>query len=261
MGLFLPDARCRGPLGRLRRATTRASPANLPPVRWLALILALGPLPAAAQSPCRLALALAFDVSRSVDMNDYRIQRDGIVAALTDAEVRQAFLGPANPVAIAVYEWSGAASQTIVVPWTLVRSAGDLDAAAARVATHVRDPKSQPTAIGSALSAGRRLLAEAPACWTQVIDISGDGRNNQGPEPGRVYEREAWGDITVNGLVIGGHETDLASYFRRSVIRGPGAFVEIALTHREFAAAFRKKLLRELTEPVFGAGPGGPVIR
>ncbi|HMO07410.1 MAG TPA: DUF1194 domain-containing protein [Paracoccaceae bacterium] len=212
--------------------------------------------PAAQSQPCRLALALAFDVSRSVDGRDYDIQREGLLAALADPGIRGAFLR-GDPVALAVYEWSGARHQEMVADWRLVLSAADLDRVAAEIAAHRRWPVGLPTATGAALAFGHDLLARAPACRAQVIDISGDGQSNDGPEPDRITA--GWDDgITVNALAIGEHEIGLVDYLHRKVVRGPGAFVEYAARHTDFPPAIRRKLWRELTEPVFGR-PRPPV--
>jgi hypothetical protein len=40
---------------------------------------------------------------------------------------------------------------------------------------------------------------------------------------------------------------DLETYYRENVIQGPGAFVEIADDYDDFARAFLRKLLREIT--------------
>lgn len=205
-------------------------------------------LPAAAQS-CRLALALGFDVSRSVDAADYRIQIDGIIAALSDPEIRAAMLEPALPVALAIYEWSGEHEQILVADWRLIRSGADADALVAQVAAHTRRHAGL-TGVGAALAWGHRLLARAPPCLWRTLDISGDGYNNVGPPPARVYARYDFGAITVNGLAIGGHESRILHWYTAEVARGPGAFVEFAPTHRDFAEVFRRKLWRELTEPV-----------
>jgi hypothetical protein len=211
----------------------------------------LGAEPAAAA--CRLALALGFDVSRSVSVEDYAIQREGLLAALAAPEIRSAFLRPRDPVALAVYEWSGAGHQEIVVDWVLVRDQATLDAVAALVAGHARGETRLSTALGGALQFGRDLLARMPDCEAWTLDLSGDGRNNEGADPARVYAREDFGDVTVNGLAIGGHERDIALYFGAEVIRGPGAFVEVAALHEDFPRAIRRKLERELTERLFGA--------
>jgi len=220
-----------------------------------ALILLTLAGPAAAE--CRLALALGIDVSRSVDERDYAIQREGLLAALADPVIVAAFLSPDDPVAFAIYEWSGQAYQEMVVGWTIVRSDAELGAIAGRIALHQRGGTGLPTGLGAALDYGRELLARAPDCAAHTLDLSGDGRSNDGRGPEEIYAREDFDGILVNGLPIGGHEADVAIYYRERVIHGPGAFIEIARTEADFPRAIRRKLERELTEPVFGRVEGG----
>jgi hypothetical protein len=225
-------------------------------VRAFAFCLCLAglfPLPAAAA--CRLALALGFDVSRSVDEADYAIQRQGIIAALATPEIRDAFLKPDDWVALSVFEWSGQADQAMVIDWTPVRSDADLIRISAAIATHERQVDFLPTAIGAALDYARELFKTAPECPANTLDLSGDGRNNDGLTPEQVYARNDFGDLMVNGLAIGGHEADIAIYYRHSVIRGRGAFVEVAKRHTDFPPAIRRKLEKELTEQVLGRIP------
>jgi hypothetical protein len=206
--------------------------------------------PAAAE--CRLALALGFDVSNSVSVSDYALQRDGLVAALADPEIRRAILAPGGTVALAVFEWGGRRWQAVVIDWVELGDAATIDALAARIGARYRPEVWQPTAIGAALLHARALYRDAPVCAHRALDMSGDGRNNYGPDPARVYARADFGDLVVNGLAIGGHESDIADYYAREVIRGPGAFVEWAARHEDFPRVFRRKLLRELTGPALG---------
>ncbi|WP_417588322.1 DUF1194 domain-containing protein [Pararhodobacter oceanensis] len=203
---------------------------------------------------CRLALVLGFDVSRSVNDIDYRLQVDGIVAALFDPEVRGLILEPSQPVAMAVFEWAGQVEQQLVADWTLLNSAADIDLLAQQILTHTRRERGL-TAVGSALTYARRLIAHGPACTWQTIDLAGDGQINDGPEPRRIYDTTDFGDIVVNGLAIGVHEHRIEDWFRRNVLHGPGAFLEFTPTHEDFAEAFRRKLIRELREPVLGLAP------
>lgn len=216
----------------------------------LALILSLLAAPAAAA--CRLALALGIDVSRSVDARDFAIQRNGLLAALADPVIVDAFLRPDDHVAFAVYEWSGQAYQEMIVDWTLVESAADLSGILDRIEGHARGADHLPTGLGAALDFGRELIERAPVCAARTLDISGDGRSNDGRGPEEVYAREDFGDLLVNGLPIGGHEADIAFYYRARVIRGPGAFIEIARDEDDFPRAIRRKLERELTERLIG---------
>ena len=90
------------------------------------LLLAFAP-PATAD--CRLALALAVDVSRSIDATDYVIQTEGLAAALEDREVRKAIFGPEGEVALAIFYWSGNGYQDLVQSWVILDGPEALDAA------------------------------------------------------------------------------------------------------------------------------------
>ena len=223
------------------------------------MFLLSGAAPAGAA--CRLALALALDVSKSVSLLDYGIQRDGIVAALQNPEIRKAFLKPQDKVALAIFEWSGREHQEPVLDWTMMESVADLDAVTALMAAHDRNPDRQATALGRALIFAHELIADAPDCVEQTLDVSGDGRSNDGYSPKEVYERWDFTGVTVNGLAIGGHEADIAAYYADQVIRGPGAFVMTARRHEDFPDVIRRKLLRELTDALLGGVPGQRVQR
>lgn len=215
-----------------------------------ALVALLLAGPAAAE--CRLALALGLDVSRSIDKRDYGIEREGLIAALRAPEIRAAVLRPGGHVVIAVYEWSGAGQQAVVVPWIAMTGDGDIDRVVTAIARHERDENWRATALGDALTFGRALLDEAGACAAYTLDILGDGQNNQGPTPARIY---AWVDfegVTVNGLAIGDHERGLVGYYKTQVIHGPGAFVISAPAQSDFPAAIRVKLQKELQVRLIG---------
>lgn len=216
-----------------------------------ALGLGLTVLPAPV-SACRLALALGFDVSRSVDAEDYRMQQDGIVAALFDPEIRALILNSAQPVAISLFEWAGQRQQALVVDWTRLDDAAAIDRVALQVLTHERR-HSGLTAVGSALIYGQTLLQRQPDCLWHTLDLAGDGQVNDGPEPRRLYDTTEFGDTVVNALVIGAHESEVLRWFERNVLHGPGAFAEFAATHDRFAEAFRRKLIRELSDALLSA--------
>lgn len=224
--------------------------------KYGALVGFLLALPAAA-AECRLALALGVDVSRSVSRKDYEIQRGGLIAALEADEVREAFFRGGGWVALTVYEWSGRSDQARVVPWVKVRGGADLDRVVAEIRAQERNSVHLPTGLGEALSFGRRLFGTAPPCAGRTLDISGDGQNNDGRQPDEVYAAEDFAGIIVNGLPIGGHESDIADYYGREVIRGPGAFVEPAESQEQYPGAIRRKLLRELTARLMGRAAGG----
>ncbi len=215
------------------------------------IVLGLAALASPVQAQtCRLALALAIDISSSVDAAEDALQRQGLAAALVAPEVQSAFFGAPLPVAISVYEWSGSLNQVLLLDWRLIESPADLQLAARQVGTSQRSTNESSTAMGHALAYGATLLQRAPRCLVQTIDISGDGKNNDGYEPAIAYSQFPFEAVTVNGLVINAAdfegEIDLIPYYRDNVLRGPGAFMEIADGFEDFERAMRRKLEREL---------------
>ncbi|WP_417727289.1 DUF1194 domain-containing protein [Roseovarius sp.] len=216
------------------------------------LALMAGP----ALGACRLALVLALDVSSSVDEAEYTLQRVGLAAALDAPDIREAILrGASGDVALAVYEWSGTYQEKLHLDWSLLRSDADITGAVAVLAGMQRSTSDYPTALGSALGYGAHLLARAPNCDRQVIDVSGDGINNQGFAPALAYEHFPFEGIVVNGLVIAGHDPGVTQYYHREVLRGPGAFLEVAQGFEDFEAAMSRKLYREINDIMLGALP------
>jgi hypothetical protein len=210
----------------------------------LALLLAFGLPGLASAAQCRIALALGLDVSSSVDGTEYLLQTRGLAAALTSERVRAAFLAvPGEVVALNVYEWSGRRQQMTRQDWVVIGSPADLDAVAAALRDARRSFEQYPTALGHAILYGAATLARAPACAESKLDISGDGGNNDGiPPPLAATDAP----MVINGLVIGDESDTLARYYENFVIRGPGAFVEIADDYADFEEAMTRKLEREL---------------
>ncbi|WP_037269632.1 DUF1194 domain-containing protein [Roseovarius mucosus] len=222
----------------------------------LAALLAAALLAAPAQGACRLALVLALDVSSSVDEAEYALQRVGLASALDAPEIRDAILrGGTGDVALAVYEWSGRFQDRLHLDWTFLRSDADITGAVAVLAGMQRSTSDYPTGLGSALGYGAALMARAPRCDRQVIDVSGDGINNQGFGPALAYKHFPFDDITVNGLVIEGHDPQVTQYYQREVLFGPGAFLEIAQGFEDFERAMSRKLYREINDLMLGALP------
>ena len=205
---------------------------------------------------CRLALLLAIDVSSSVDAEEDALQRGGLAAALVAPEVEEAFFATDQYVALAVYEWSGRYNQEILLDWTIIRNRSALLFASEKIATSKRSHNDFPTAMGYALGYGAGVLERAPACLYKTLDMAGDGQNNEGFGPSQAYAAFPFDGITVNGLVVNGAdfeaETGLIAFYKGQVIRGPGAFVEIANGFEDYERAMRRKLERELTPPVIG---------
>ncbi len=215
-----------------------------------------------AQAQCRQALLLALDVSGSIDNREYRLQLDGLAAALKHPDVQRALLGmPSTPVHLAVFEWSSPVHQRKLVDWTAVTGREDLERVTARLAATRRVVAPPGTGLGTAMRFGAELLREKSSCWKRTLDISGDGKHNTGEHPRDVHIALSGSGITINALVIGADApsggdrrqveiAELSSYFRVWVITGPDAFVETALGFDDYKAAMVRKLKRELESPV-----------
>ena len=208
-----------------------------------ALLAGLSGLPAQAVE-CRLALLLAIDVSSSVDAREDALQRGGIAAALAAPSVMQAVFAADLPVAIAAFEWSGRYNQEMLVGWTLLKQPADLLAVADTIARSRRSHNEFPTAMGYALGYGAGVLERAPRCLAQVIDIAGDGQNNEGFPPRAAYAEFPFAGVTVNGLAVQSpdYQADiaLAEFYRTEVLFGPGAFLELADGFEDYERAMRR---------------------
>ena len=206
----------------------------------------------AADEGCRLALLLAVDVSASVDADEYALQQSGLAAALLSEPVQRGFFGGPGHVALGVYEWSGRFQQDMVFGWRMIRTEADLLDAAEAITSTTRRSTDFPTALGYAISFAATAFAEAPPCLFQTLDVSGDGQNNDGFPPAAAYEHFPLDGVVVNGLAIGGASREIEVYYAEEIIRGPGAFVEYALNHDDFAEAIQRKLERELRVMILG---------
>lgn len=218
-----------------------------------AFLLFLSALPAAA-IPVDLELILAVDASRSVDDDEARLQRDGYIAALTDPRVLQAIKGGGEGrIAVMYFEWAATDAQEIVVPWTLIDSAATAQAFAARLAASPRMSRNW-TSISAAIDfAVPQFDNNGFEGVRRVIDISGDGRNNQGRPAEYARDAAVEKGIVINGLPIlndrlqfGQREIGLDLYYRDAVIGGPGSFMIAANDFVNFTHAILSKLIREV---------------
>lgn len=233
-------------------------------VALLGMALWASPFPSDANttSDCRIALLLALDVSSSVDAHEDMLQRRGLAAALASPEIQAAFLSSPQSVAFSVYEWSGRTQQSTLLNWTVIDSRQTLLESAAKLALSKRSTTEFPTALGHAVGHAARLFRDAPECDVQVLDVSGDGENNDGFTPKQAYDAFPLDGVIVNALAIetfGEKAADLAAqpgdmvaYYTRELIRGPDAFVEVADGFDGFENAMRRKLSRELSVTVLG---------
>jgi hypothetical protein len=222
-------------------------------------------------------LLLLVDVSRSMTPNELEIQRRGYAEALVSSEVLKAInSGMLGHVAVAYVEWAGVYSQRVVQDWAIIRTQEDADAFAAAISAHV-SPGMRRTSISSALRSGAAYFRDTGFTGLRrVIDISGDGPNNDGGPVLAARDDVIAAGITINGLPLmtregmGGMWTieALDQYYTDCVVGGPGHFVVPVLDWSEFAAAVRKKLVLEIAGlapepepgPIIDLAPGARVV-
>ena len=205
-------------------------------------------------------LVLAVDVSRSITENELEIQRRGYAEAIASMEVRQAIAnGPNGRIALTYVEWAGSASQRTVVPWTLIGTDDEARAFSERVRAHF-EPGMRRTSISGAIDHAAGLFDDNGfEGLRQIIDVSGDGPNNEGRPVTEARDDALARGIVINGLPLMTREgmgaqwllPDLDRYYIECVIGGPAAFVVPVTDWSEFARAVRRKLVLELVgQPV-----------
>jgi Protein of unknown function (DUF1194) len=197
-----------------------------------------------------LALALAIDVSYSVDSFEHRLQMQGFGAAMQSPEVVEAIRkGKHQRIAVTVYQWSDELNQRVLVPWTIIASEVDAKQLGDVLAKGRRDVAEGGTAISASLVFGSTLFNSAPPTDRKVIDLATDGRNNIGRPAREARDFVIGQGITINGLAISNEWKQLSGYLETQVIGGNLSFVEEARSYDDFGAAMLRKLVREITGP------------
>jgi hypothetical protein len=255
------------PFGRAASDARRRRMAPLGPVRSkiayrkrAGLVLALtlfawgfAAQAAKAEVEVDVSLVLAVDISFSMDLEEQALQRDGFVKAFRASEVHDAIgRGLIGAIAVTYFEWASANDQYVVIPWTLIDGptaamafADELEARPIR--------RARRTSISGAIEMGLRLLDESGVVpMREVIDISGDGPNNEGRMVTLARDEAVARGVTINGLPLMLKQPGyldihgLDDYFVDCVIGGPGAFVIPVRERDQFPEAIRQKIILEI---------------
>jgi hypothetical protein len=214
----------------------------------------------AASEQADLLLVLSADVSRSVNAEKFKLQREGYAAAFSDSRVIQAMTsGPLGRTAVIFVEWAGHGEEKVVIDWTLVQ---DANSARAFGDALLEAPRSFAgrTSISTGIDFAMKQFERAPyRADRRIIDISGDGTHNSGRDVRAARDNAVAQGVTINGVVIlseiplptfpehthppGG----LENYYRENVIGGDGAFVRAAENFQSFGRAIINKLITEVS--------------
>lgn len=203
-----------------------------------------------------LALVLAVDVSPSMDPGELQLQRQGYVDAFRSASVHKAIeSGMLGRIAVTYVEWAGAKPryQRVVVAWSILETSEDSLVLADRLAL-APIQRASGTSISQAIDFSMALLAFVPAqAVRRVIDISGDGVNNQGRLVTKARDEAVAQGVTINGLpiLLRGYDrrdsVKVDAYYRDCVIGGVGAFVIPVRNSQQFPQETRAKIIREIS--------------
>jgi Protein of unknown function (DUF1194) len=210
-------------------------------------------------------LAIAVDVSYSMDLDELAVQREGYAQAIVSKEFLQALrTGPNSKISVTYFEWSASSDQKIVIPWRVIDGPESADAVANEI---MKSPvrRGSRTSISGAILFAMPLFDEDPHRGVRrVIDISGDGPNNNGAPVTPVRDEALAKGIVINGLPIMVKEPSYSTmdidnldwYYEDCVIGGPGSFVVPIKDREDFKEAIRTKLLLE----VAGRTPGRRIV-
>ena len=224
------------------------------------LVAALATLPAPAQptGPVKVdvKLVIATDVSLSINDEEEQLEREGIAEVFLDPDVVKAIKGGAlGRIAVAMLDWSSPNYDRVVLDWTFVEDEASATALAEKVRTIPRTPGTR-TSISGALERATLMLNESDGkivATRKVIDVSGDGPNNDGVSLQHIHDTTANNGITVNGLPImdenaEGYVPDLDQYYAACVVAGKGSFLVVVKKFKDFGAAMRRKLVLEISQ-------------
>jgi Protein of unknown function (DUF1194) len=200
-------------------------------------------------------LVVAVDVSYSMDMDELAVQREGYAQAFVSNDFLQVLRAiPSGKVAVTYFEWSMSGDEEIIVPWRVIDGPESADVVATEIMkTPVR--RGSSTSISGAINFAMQLFKENPySGLRRVIDISGDGPNNDGAPVTDARDAALQEGITINGLPImvkrPSYETtdieNLDLYYKDCVIGGPGAFIVAIKDREKFQEVIRTKLVLEV---------------
>lgn len=207
------------------------------------------------ETPVDVQLVLAVDVSYSMDPDEQQLQREGYIAAITSPEFLQAlWQGMHARISMTYFEWAGMHHREIIVPWRLIDGPESADSFAADIARAPYKRASRTSISGALLFAAPMFEGSGFRGMRRVVDVSGDGVNNNGPPVAMTRDEVLAKGVTINGLPIMLKRPSFSTmdigeldiYFEDCVIGGPGAFVIPIKERHQFKEAIRTKLILEI---------------
>lgn len=222
----------------------------------VSVTLLTAPRSASAVENVDLKLVLATDVSGSINNDELWLERVGTAQAFLDPEVIKAIEnGALGRIAVAVIDFSSPGFGKTVIGWRIIRDRASAEGLAQAIFALPRTPGNR-TSISNALELGARLIessAKDIVATRRVIDVAGDGPNNDGRPMQTVQRRLLAQGITINGLPVmdesaNGYFPNLDRYYQACIAAGRGAFIIVVRSFRDFGQAMRRKLILEISQ-------------
>ena len=207
------------------------------------------------------AVCCLLDASMSMRLgyNFFDLQKSARATVLRDPCVKQRLLGPEGErSAFALIMWASANRQIVAIPWIVFREEQDFARLAKRI-DHIAWPytnlEQNQTALGMALLVGIEYMSETPVRYAsnKILNVSSNGKNNDGLDPKILRERMIRESINVNAIIMPGKAPtftidDLAFYYRQNIITG-GLLVPVEPgpgAYRRFVDGMVSKFCSEL---------------
>ncbi len=232
----------------------------------MTMVLLVGINVSQAKEKVDLELVLAADGSGSIDDEELALQRQGYADAVIDPRILALMTGGLyGKTAIAYVEWGDASAVYTIVDWTIIDGPESAKAFAAELATAPRKAWGY-NSISSAIDYSTVLIeTNEYEGLRRIIDVSGDGPNRGGRHITVSRDEAVAKGITINALVVksrgGGYPgpggMPLEEHYKRDVIGGFGAFVQIADQNLSFSEAVRNKMLLEVASTMQQAADAG----
>ncbi len=242
-----------------------------------AALCALAVLPAPAQQAgpieVDVKLVIATDISNSINDRELSLERQGIADVFMDPEVIKVITnGNRGAIAVAMLDWAGYKENQTVLNWFIIRDKATSEAFAKEV-LDLKRFLGQRTSISNALDRAFAMLNESDSriiATRKVVDVSGDGPNNDGVSLQQVHDATKDNGIIVNGLPIMDEEADgffpeLDLYYNACVVAGRTGFLVVVKSFKDFGQAMRRKIVIEISQnesqiPQFAKTPN-PLFR
>lgn len=222
----------------------------------ITMIFAILPFVALADDdrPVDVAIVTSFDRSESIDGDEAAAQTAGLIYALRHPRFHQAIAGGYyKRVALSALTWSSFGKYELILPWVEIGNAEQASTVALWLEKFLE--RHEPAAHGSQtdVAFGIEMAVQQMRVlpWRaskQVINIVGDGISNIGHLTSVDRDAALALGITVNGLIMarGSAIRVLSGYYRREVIGGPTAFLQVSLSNEDFAEAMLRKMTMEM---------------